>query len=212
MIDEASEQSPAAPPKNTWAERLRGRGRMAAAVIGGLLVVGIMGSANPLLDRTASAKARLKKAETRSALGDEVANLRKQAALYQKKLPVGVDLNDWTNYLIRGISAERVKLIRMDPKDQATLGPCKVLTWLIDMEGDYQSLARVVAWLENGERLVRIDHMVVQTPNGKLSMNLIVRGLALDKAPAAPTPVAAKPPRPTTTTAPTTRASRNRTK
>ncbi len=70
----------------------------------------------------------------------------------------------------------------MSPKDTEAMGPCKVLSWQIDLEGDYISLARVLAWLENGPRLVRIDHMSVQLPNGKLTMQLVVRGLAMDRS------------------------------
>ena len=180
----SSEQVKAA---NKWADRLRSRGRMAMAAMGGLLALGVMGVANPLLDRIAESEARLKKAEARATLGSDVLSLRRQAELYQKKLPHTVDQNDWTEYLLTGIRAEPVKLLRMDPKEQVAMGPCKVLGWQIDLEGDYQSLGRVLAWMENGPRLVRVDHMAMQMPSGKLAMQIVVRGLALDK------PEAAKP-------------------
>jgi hypothetical protein len=76
------------------------------------------------------------------------------------------------------------------------MGSCKVLSWSIELEGDFGSLARVVAWLENGERLVRLDQMAMQLPNGKLSMMMVVRGLAVDKA--EPVKVAEKPGKPST--------------
>lgn len=180
-MEEQSSNDIANKPKNTWAERLRGRGRMAFACIGGMVALGLMGITNPLLDRITDAETRLKKAETRAALASDVAALRRQSDLYRKKLPQKVDLNDWTEYLLAGIRSEPVKLVRMDPKDQASIGPCKVLSWQVELEGDYQSLGRVLAWMENGERLVRIDKFVMQLPNGRLSMMLLVRGLAMDK-------------------------------
>ncbi len=180
MEEQSSKESPAK-AKNKWADRLRGRARMGVACIGGVVVLGMMGVTNPLLERVAAAQVRLKKAETRAALAADVASLRHQAEQYKKKLPRTNDLNDWTEYLLTGIRGEPVKLVRMDPKEQTSVGQCKVLTWQIDLEGDYQSLARVLSWMENGKRLVRVDRFAMQLPNGKLMMSLVVRGLALDK-------------------------------
>src|SRR5205823_4070902 len=104
------------------------------SVIGGVMALGIFVIGNPLLDRIASAKERLKKAESQAALAEEVGSLRRQASLYQKKVPTKIDLNDWTEYLLGGIRGQRVKLLRMDPKDQASIGPCKIVTWQIEME------------------------------------------------------------------------------
>ena len=163
-----------------WAERLRGRSRMAVAAIGGVFLVGFLGVSRPLGQRIDTANERLSKAVTRAILGSDVHELRRQSSLYAKKLPRGVDTADWTNYLLTGIRAERVKLIRMDPKDVKSLGPCKVLSWQIDMQGDFESLARVVSTMENGQRLVRIDRLVLQNANGQLAMTLLVKGLALD--------------------------------
>jgi hypothetical protein len=166
---------------NKWAERLRGRSRMAVAAIGGLFALGFGGVAHPLAGRIDGANDRLAKANARAQLANEVSELRHQAALYEKKLCRGVDPNDWTNYLLEGIRSQNVKLIRMDPKETLSMGPCKVLAWQIDMEGDLAGMGKVVAWLENGERLVRVDRIVVQTAKeGQLDMALLVKGLALD--------------------------------
>jgi Tfp pilus assembly protein PilO len=113
-------------------------------------------------------------------LAMNVADLRRQATLFHKKLPQGIDLNDWTNYLLSGFRAQRVRLSRMDPKEQMTLGPCKVLTWQVEMDGDFESLSKVVEWLENGERLIRLDRVVLQGANGHLTLSMLLKGLALD--------------------------------
>ena len=180
-----------------WAQRLRGRSRMAVAAIGGVFLVGFIGVSRPLGQRIDAANDRLARAEARLQLAGEIHHLRRQASLYQKKLPRGIDTNDWTNYLLTGIRGERVKLVRMDPKDVAALGPCKILSWQIDLEGDLESLGRVVEWMENGKRLLRIDRILLQDADGKLAMSLLVKGLALDvplsakdkaAAPVEPTP------------------------
>ena len=52
----------------------------------------------------------------------------------------------------------------------------------IELEGSFEGLARVIAWIENGPRLVRIDQLRFQMPSGQLDMIMIVRGLAVEKA------------------------------
>ena len=205
-MEEQASTEKVAKPKSKWADRLRGRARMAVAAIGGMTALGLICVANPMLDRIAVSRERLKKADARATLASDVSKLRKQAELYGKKLPHGVDLNDWTEYLLTGIRSEPVKLVRMDPKDQVSIGPCKVLSWSIELEGDFASFGRVVAWMENGERLVRLDQMAMQLPNGKLSMFMVVRGLAVDKPEQPKVEKSGKPTtKPATATKPTTR-------
>ena len=166
-----------------WAERLRGRSRMAVAAIGGVFLAGFLGVSRPLSKRVDSANERLSKAETRMMLAGDVLDLRRQAALYGKKLPRGVDTNDWTNYMLTIIRAERVKLLRMEPKEAKSLGPCKALAWQIEMQGDFASLSRIVQKLEHGERLIRIDRLIMQNIGRHVMMTLQVKGLALDVPP-----------------------------
>src|SRR3954469_4496998 len=158
-----------------WAERLRGRSRMAVATIGGVFLTGFFFASKPLSDRIDAATLRMTKAETRAKLASDVADLRKQSSLYNKKLMRGIDTNDWTQFFLAGINAHRVRLIRMDPKDQLSMGPCKVLTWSIEMEGDFQSVSEVVEWLENGTRLIRIDRVLFEGKHGRLTLGMSVR-------------------------------------
>ena len=156
---------------------------MAVATIGGMFLAGFFLVSKPLSDRIDLANTRLTRAETRMQLASDVTDLRHQASLYQKRLIRGIDLNDWTNYLLGGINGHRVRLLRMDPKDQLGLGPCKVLTWSIELEGDFESLSQVVEWLENGPRLVRLDRIVFEGKHGRLTLGMSARGLALDVPP-----------------------------
>src|SRR4051812_17595988 len=171
---------------NKWAERLRGRSRMAVAAIGAVFFLGLFFVSRPLSQRIDSANERLSKAEGRMVLASDVYDLRKQASHYKKKVPRGVDLNDWTNYLLEGIRSQPVKLTRMEPKKQTSLGPCKVLTWHIEMTGTLDALSHTVEWIENGQRLVRLDKMTLQMHGGKLSMSLVLKGLVLDIPPEKP--------------------------
>jgi hypothetical protein len=172
----AAQQSTAA----KWAARLRGRTRMAVAAIGGVFLLGFFAVSRPLSQRIETANDRLNRAEARTILASDVHDLRRQASLYTRKLPRGVDTNEWTNYLLTIIRAERVKLIRMDPKDPKAIGPCKALAWQIDMAGDFYSLSRVIEKLESGDRLMRIDRLVMNSAGPQIAMSLVVRGLALD--------------------------------
>lgn len=178
-----AEKQPKLSGMQAWAERLRGRSRMAVATIGGVFAVGFFVAAQPLSERIDKANLRLTRAETRMKLAADVADLRKQSALYSKKLMRGVDTNDWTSYLLEGVNSHKVRLVKMDPKDPLTLGPCKVLTWDMELEGDFESLSQVLEWMENGTRLVRIDRILFEGKHGRLTLGMGVRGLALDVPP-----------------------------
>ena len=136
-----------------WAERLRGRSRMAVATIGGMFLAGFFFASRPLSDRIDEANLRYTHAESRMKLAADVTELRRLSAIYSKKLPNGIDLNDWTQYLLNGINAQRVRLGRMEPQDPLALGPCKVLTWIIDLDGDFESLSKVIEWMEKRPEL-----------------------------------------------------------
>ena len=126
-----AEKAAQASTMQVWAERLRGRSRMAVATIGGVFLTGFFFASKPLSDRIDDANSRLARAEARMKLASDVSELRKQAHMYEAKLPRGIDMNDWTQYLLGGINAQRVRLIRLEPQDPLSLGPCKVLTWNI---------------------------------------------------------------------------------
>src|SRR4051812_19634580 len=78
-----------------WANRLRSPLRMSLCCIGGLFAMGLFGIANPLSDRVNAAQARVDKAKERAILAGEVNALQHQQFNYHKRLPRGVDLNDW---------------------------------------------------------------------------------------------------------------------
>src|SRR3954447_9006528 len=103
-------EKPQAKPKRSLADSLRGRGRMGVACIGGMLVCGLIGVGNPLSERIVTAEKRLDKAVTRAALADDVAGLRHQADLYHKRIPRGIDVNEWTEYILTIVRAQNVKL------------------------------------------------------------------------------------------------------
>ena len=87
--------------------------------IGGVFLMGFLGVSQPLGQRIDTANDRAAKAAARAMLAGDVANLRRQARLYQSKLPQGIDTNDWTNYILGFIRAQRVRLARIRPRGKA---------------------------------------------------------------------------------------------
>jgi hypothetical protein len=180
-MEETTSKSGKTGSTSQWIERLRGRSRMAVAAIGGVFLFGFLGISRPLGQRIDGANDRLAKANDRAQLAGEVGDLRQQAKTYQQKLQRGVDPNEWTNYLLNGIRKQQVRLVRMDPKETLSLGPCKVLAWQIDLDGSFESLGKVVQWLETGQRLVRVDRLLLKSAaGGTVGMSILVKGLALD--------------------------------
>ncbi len=159
------------------AERLRSPGKMAVAVIGGILAAAVFLGYMPAEESARVTRLRLDKAQKRADLGDALATLRSEHKLYTKLVPKGVSETEWTDYLQSGVGKCNVRLVLMEPKPSLTLGPCEALTWAIEVEGSYDSLCEYVRWLESGERLLRIDRVAVEALDKQLSMSLLVKGL-----------------------------------
>ncbi len=174
---EESEESESS--KRSWKDDLRSPTRLAVLTLGGLLAFGILGVYMPLTGRIAEASGRLEQARQRQQLAEDVAHLRKMASLYQGRIPHGIDLSEWTEYLHEGVRKAGVRLLKVEPKKEIRMGPAKALGWRLETEGDFFAMARYVQWLESGPRIIRIDEMAFENSGGRLTMVLVIRGLVL---------------------------------
>jgi hypothetical protein len=178
-MDAPQDTSPQTAPARTWQEQLRSPMRMSIFVLGSVFAMGLALVHMPLLNRMEVAGRRLQNAQKRHELAQEIVKLRQQAAAFEGRLPRGVNLTEWTEYLLNGARQTRVKVLRLEPKEVGKLGPCQVPEWRIELEGQFVELGRFVQWLEAGERVMRIDQIVVEPSDSQLKMSLQVKGLTL---------------------------------
>ncbi len=159
------------------ANALRTPTKMTVASVGGMLLVSILAGYMPADSAMMQARKELFKAEKRAALGDDLRRLRGEARLYKERVAIGIDQTEWTAYLNSGVLETGGRLVFVEPKQEVKLGPCTSLAWGLEVEGTFQELCAYVAWIERGDRLMRIDRMVFEARNEKLLMALTVRGL-----------------------------------
>jgi hypothetical protein len=153
---------------------------MAIVVLGGVFAVGLVMVHSPLIERLEAAQVRLRSANHRQALTESIVRLQEQSAMYRDRLPKGVDLADWTDYLISGARETQVIVLRLEPREVTRLGPCQMPEWRMELEGDFTRLGQYVRWLEGGPRLVRIDQLVIEAGDKQqLRMMLQLKGLTL---------------------------------
>ena len=150
---------------------------MTIAVLGGVLLAALFAGYMPAESARVEALTRLAKATKRAELGASLAGLKNERELYNKRVPKGANLTEWSEYLHGGATSIDVRMIFMEPKPAMKLGPCTALSWTIELEGSFDQLSEYVHWLENGERLMRIDRMVFDLSGKRLTLAMVVRGL-----------------------------------
>ena len=57
-----------------------------------------------------------------------------------------------------------------------------MLTWIVELEGDFESLSRVIEWFETAAA-DSMDRILFEGKHGRLTLSLVVRGLAWTAAP-----------------------------
>lgn len=156
---------------------LRTPTRLTGALLGGTLLAAIVAGYMPADAAAMTAGVRLKSAEKRAALASSLAGLRGEFELYEGRVPAGVNLTEWAEYLHSGIAETGVRLAFMQPKTATKLGPCTALAWQIELEGDFESMCEYVRWLESGERLMRIDRFAFERSGDRLTLTIVVKGM-----------------------------------
>ncbi len=156
---------------------LRTPTRLTAALLGGTLLAAVVAGYMPADAASLKAGVRLKSAEKRAALASSLAGLRAEFDLYESRVPEGVNLTEWSEYLHSGIAETGVRLVFMQPKTATKLGPCSALAWQIELEGDFESMCEYVRWIESGKRLMRIDRFAFERSGDRLTLTLVVKGM-----------------------------------
>ena len=123
-------------------------------------------------------------AEKKRCLGTirDVEALRQEVDSYRGRLPAGADTNDWVQYVLAGLRQVRLRLRDMSSKPPQTVGPYRTVTLSIDVEGTYPEMKRFVEWLEQSDRLLRVDSVRLAKQSNGLLMRLVLLGVVRKNA------------------------------
>jgi hypothetical protein len=147
------------------ADLFRDRMRLRIAVCCAALAVGYFGIYESLDGQIQRISRNLKDAEKRQAVARDLEILRVQEEKFRRRLGPAADASEYVQYVLDGIRALPVKLIRLDPESSLTVGPYEAAVLRVEVRGDVKDLDELLNWLEANERLLRIDSMKLAPPS-----------------------------------------------
>lgn len=152
MAEEGKERS-----RRRLLEWLEKPGHLRIALTGMILAVGYALIYLPLDGAAEDLRRKTQAEQRRAALARQVEKLRAQYARFKDRLPPRADPNEWVQYVLGGARGLPLKLITLDVEPVRELGPYRVVVLRIELEGTFRDLQRFLAWLENNQRLFRVD-------------------------------------------------------
>ena len=139
----------------------------------------------PLSEEMAETRALIDKDRKRVTVAHAIDQLKTKLARFQKLIPVGGDANEMRRHVTDHIRTTPLNLIDVKPGKAKVVGPFDAPVLSLSVEGKYKDIDELLAWVENDDRLLRVDALklgpVAKNPSYLLA-NLMVVGLT-DKAP-----------------------------
>jgi len=151
--------------------------KMRLAVIVAMTAVAIMAVYRPLAGQIETKQRQLAAQRRRVDLIAGVEVLRKQAGVYRPRISEKSDTNEWVQYILTGLRESGVKLRDMSSRQPRRVGPYKAIVLTVDVQGNYKTAKSLMEWLEQSDRLLRIDTVRCQKKLGSIEMKIVLLGL-----------------------------------
>ena len=151
--------------------------KLRLATVATLVAVVIVGGYMPLSKQIHEAQKRLADERERNGQITDVEKLQKQADAYRGRVSQGADTNDWVQYILGGLGQFSVKLRNMESREPKRVGPYRTVTLDMEIEGTYPQLRAFVEWLEQSDRLLRVDSVRFERNSRSLLLKTVVLGL-----------------------------------
>ena len=151
--------------------------KLRLTVVGTLMLAAIVAVYMPFSDKIQQARAMAAAERTRADVIGDVESLRKEVRSYQKRIGKNSDTNEWVQYILGGLRRTNVKLKDMSSRPPRKVGPYRAISLTMEVDGDYEKIKDLMAWLEQSERLLRIETMQCQRRLDRIQMKIGLLGL-----------------------------------
>lgn len=143
--------------------------RLGMALNGVLLAAWYGAAYTPLHKAIIDDEERVAAERERLELAREVEQLRVQAGRYTGLLPEPEEGDAWIPFLMGGVRQFPIKLIALEPRPPAKVGPYRAAVHRLVIEGPYPELEKFLRWLEGSPRMIRVDSVRVasRATNGR---------------------------------------------
>ena len=141
------------------------------------LAIGFFAIYQPLSSQIEVAERRLEFDGKRADMAQETDGFRSQVMLFEHRLYSTRDTNEWVQYILTGTRTCGLRFRKYDPGSPFQAGPYEVLNFTFELGGSYNNIIRFIQWIEQNERLFRIEGMLMeQLPSG-VSLKITILGL-----------------------------------
>jgi len=156
--------------------------KMRLVVLVAVTAIGAVGVYMPLSDQILQRRALVAAEKERYEVIREVELLRREIEGYKPRISAKSDTNEWVQYLLAGSREANVKLRDMESKEPQKVGPYRAVYLVVEVEGTYARLKAFMEWLEQSDRLLRVDNIRFEKRPDVVVMKLYVLGLVQKSA------------------------------
>jgi Tfp pilus assembly protein PilO len=160
--------------KATAARLLGEPTKLRLAIIAALLGVALLGVYMPLSDGMQQQRQLLGAEKKRADAIHDVETLRKDVAEFRSRIGDKSDTNECIQYLLGGMRQAKVKLRDMASKEPQTVGPYKAISLAMELQGDYAQLRSFMEWLEQADRLLRVETVKMDRMPDTIMMKIYI--------------------------------------
>ena len=156
--------------------------KMRLAVIFAVAALGVGGIYYPFSVRIAEKRAAVEAEKNRLETVQQVESLRRNVKEFRSRIGKQSDSNEWVQYLLDGSRKIGVQLRGMEIKDPRKIGPYMAVSLQMEVQGTYPQVQSFVEWLDQSDRLLRLESVRIEKTPGVILMKLYVLGLMQNNA------------------------------
>jgi Tfp pilus assembly protein PilO len=148
-------------------------------VMAAVLAAGYFAVYEPMKKQIDAAAAALEKDKKLIELATKHEQLSKEYQLFEKRIPAHTDTKEWMQYILDGIRRLPLKLGKFDCGEMKKADPFQVVSFQIELEGSFFDLRKFLLWVEEDQRLLRVDEIAIMPAREPPSLIMRVTLLGL---------------------------------
>lgn len=129
---------------------------------------------NPLRDRIEATGRERDRAAAHLSAAKSIVALRAEAEKYRGHLSPRGEANEWFEYLLGGVRRFPIKVRKLEPMPVRKHGPFDAPSVKLELQGSFEGLDGLLAWIEANPRLLRVDAIVFEPEQGN-ALSLVMR-------------------------------------
>ena len=151
--------------------------KMRLAVVFAVAALGVGGIYYPLSGQIAEKRAAVAAEKERLETVQQVESLRRDVTEFRSRVGKQSDSNEWVQYLLDGSRQVGVRLRGMETKEPRKIGPYMAVALQLEVQGTYPQLRSFVEWLDQSNRLLRVESLRIERTPSVILMKIYVLGL-----------------------------------